>query len=80
MHITRTKKHVKQRIKPGTKTYHERVPRHGGEKIIEQVGGAQLVHHPVVAIAVDDRLVEVENHDDSSHSLWFLVKCLVFVF
>jgi hypothetical protein len=46
---------------------HERVPGRGGEEALEQVGEAEAVHHPVVAVHVDDRLVEVEHHHDPGH-------------
>lgn len=41
--------------------HHDGIPRHGGEELIEQVGGAELVDHPIIAVHVDDGLVEVEH-------------------
>nr|CAB3478143.1 unnamed protein product [Digitaria exilis] len=46
---------------------HEGVPRHGREEPLELLGEAEVVDHPVVAVHVDDRLVEVEHHDDPGH-------------
>jgi hypothetical protein len=43
---------------------HEGVPRHGGEQALELLREAQAVDHPVVAVDVDDGLVEVEHHHD----------------
>ncbi len=47
--------------------YHERVPRHGGEELVEQVSGTQPVDDPIVTVAVDNGLVEVENHNNAGH-------------
>lgn len=66
----RERKNRKKRQKQKSKkreANHERVPRHGREKTIEQFGGAELVDDPIIAIAVDNGLVEVEHHDDPSH-------------
>nr|GMC73168.1 uncharacterized protein LOC108848928 [Ipomoea batatas] len=46
-------------------TNHERIPGHGVKKLVEQSGEAQLIDDPVIAVDVDDRLVKVENHDNS---------------
>lgn len=43
-------------------TYHERGPAHGGTQAVEGVGGAELGDDPVVAVPLDDGLVEVEHH------------------
>jgi len=48
-------------------TYHESVPRHGGKKLIEEVSKTQFINNPVITIAIDDRLIEVENHHYSLH-------------
>lgn len=42
------------------------VPWEVAEEVVEAAGGAEGVHHPVVGVAVDDRLVEVEHHERSS--------------
>lgn len=55
----------KEKLKVGTN--HERVPGHGGEVLIEQLSSMQLIYHPIVAVTVDNRLIEVENHHDVSH-------------
>ena len=52
-------------------TNHEGIPGHGGEELIEQISGAQRIHHPIITVNVDDRLVEVENHHNSCHFLSF---------
>ena len=44
-------------------SHHERIPRHCGKQAFEELGGAQVVDDPVVAVDVDDGLVEIENHD-----------------
>uniref|UniRef100_A0A7C8ZPR7 Uncharacterized protein n=1 Tax=Opuntia streptacantha TaxID=393608 RepID=A0A7C8ZPR7_OPUST len=46
---------------------HESVPRHGGKKLIEEVSKTQFINNPVITIAIDDRLIEVENHHYSLH-------------
>lgn len=66
--LAKGKKTTQAKKKHEEKTHHERVPGHGGEELIEPIGEAQLVDDPVVAVAVDDRLVEVEEHHDVSHS------------
>lgn len=53
----------KQRREEG-RTNHECVPRHGGEKLIEQISEAKFIDYPIIAINVDDGLVEVENNDN----------------
>lgn len=30
--------------------YHERVPGHSRKESVEQIGGAEFIHHPIVAI------------------------------
>lgn len=47
--------------------YHERVPWHGGKKLVEEICVAQLVDDPVVAVAFYDGLVEVENDNNIGH-------------
>lgn len=37
------------------------------EELSEQVVDTQLFHNPVVAVTVDDRLVEIENDDQPRH-------------
>lgn len=37
------------------------------EEPSEQVVDTQLLHNPVVAVTVDDRLVKVENDDQPRH-------------
>lgn len=54
------------------KNYHERVPRHGGKKLVEQIRKTQLIDDPIIAIAVDNGLVKVENHNNSSHFCFLL--------
>lgn len=40
------------------------------KKLIEQTIETQLVHNPIIAVYVDDRLVEVKNHNYSdSHCM-----------
>lgn len=43
-------------------SYHEGVPVHGGAQAVEGVGGPELGDDPVVAVPLDDGLVEVEQH------------------
>ena len=52
--------------------YHERVPGHRGEKTLKDLCGTQLVDNPVIAVTVDYRLIEVEQHDRPCHlnPLW----------
>lgn len=53
----------------GNKTNHERSPGHGGAELPEQAGETHLRHHPIVAVAVDQRPVEVEHHHHLRHGL-----------
>lgn len=47
--------------------YHESVPRHGRKKTIEQNIETQLINNPVITVTVDNGLVKVKNHYNSSH-------------
>lgn len=54
--------------------YHERVPGSAGaEELAEGLGEAEVVGDPVVAVAVEDRLVVVEHHHH--HRLRCLRHC-----
>lgn len=46
------------------RTNHECVPRHGRKKLIEQISEAKFIDYPVIAINIDDGLVEIENNDN----------------
>ncbi|RWW25209.1 hypothetical protein GW17_00010460, partial [Ensete ventricosum] len=48
-------------------TNHEGIPRHRRNKPLKDVGDAQPIDHPVIAVAVDDGLVEVEHHHNARH-------------
>ena len=50
--------------------YHERVPRHGGKKLVEQIGETQFVDDPVVTVDIDNGLVKVENNHNSRHDFF----------
>ena len=43
-------------------TNHERVPRQSWKELSEQLGSTQLVNDPVIAVAVKNGLVKVENN------------------
>ena len=65
-----TKFYLLKKEKPKDVTpnaYHERVPRHGGKKLVEQIGETQFVDDPVVTIDIDNGLVKVENNHGSRH-------------
>ena len=49
------------------KSNHERVPRQGRVKLIEQICEAHSRHHQIIAIAINDRPIEVENYRNPSH-------------
>ena len=49
--------------------YHERIPRHGGKKLIEQLCLPHLINKPNVTVAVGNGFVEVENNHNISH--WY---------
>lgn len=46
---------------------HERVPRQGRVKFIEEIRESHLRHHQIIAIAINDRPIEVENYRNPSH-------------
>ena len=53
--------------KTAKNTYHSGIPWHGFEQFIEELRAAEMVDDPVIAVAVDDGLVEVEHHNDVGH-------------
>jgi len=47
-------------------TDHERIPWHGVEELIEQIGKTQLINNPVITIHVNDGFVKIKNHHNST--------------
>lgn len=46
---------------------HERVPRQGRVKLVEEIRETHLSHHQIIAIAINNRPIEVENYRNPSH-------------
>lgn len=55
------------RVKLHHHPVHERVPRQGKEEVIEQFGDTQFVYHPIITVAVDNRLVKIKYHHYVGH-------------
>lgn len=49
--------------------YNGRVPWQRFEEFVEAPSGSKVIDNPVIAVAVDDRLVEVKHDENSSHQI-----------
>lgn len=56
--------YITKHRRKGKVTNHDCVPRHGGEKLIEQISEAKFIDNPIIAINVDDGLVKIEHNDN----------------
>jgi len=59
------KKHKSSNI---SKSYHEIVPWHGGNKFIEQISKTQFINNPVITVTFNYGFVKVKNHNNISHN------------
>ena len=57
---------LRERLKKEV-TDHERVPRHSGDELLEQLGQTHLSYNPIVAIPINDGSIKVENHHYLTH-------------
>lgn len=67
---------VQQKSSEAWLIYHEGIPRHGGEELIEQISESQFFNHAIITIQVNDGLIKIENHHSCIHFDW---TCFVFL-